>query len=220
MYSSSTQLDVHELTTSAFFYSWLVGPIKLWNREQLAHETGFTTTKGAKLEVVSYGNPVRDAKPAARVCKVITRSFVDAVQKALVDRGLPVEVILRITQPGSGDLCRSNVVLVHLHPSFPVSRIPWKLPLMERGFGLAPRRLSVQGACCVVCRSSDHRQHQCEFYRDSQCGRCGFPLEKLAEAGVDTHLHDCEGGPTGLGVEHLDLLGSAWIKSSWPPDRS
>ena len=43
-------------------------------------------------------------------------------------------------------------------------------------------------------------------------GVVGFPLEKLAEAGVDTHLriHDCEGGPTGLGVEHLDLLGSAW----------
>ena len=28
--------------------------------------SGFTTTKGVKLEVVSYGNPVRDAKPAAR----------------------------------------------------------------------------------------------------------------------------------------------------------
>ena len=172
--------------------------------------SGATTTKGVKLEVVSYGNPVRDAKPAARVCRVVTRSSVDTVRQALVDRGLPVEAILRIATPGSGDLCHSNVVLVHLHPSFPVSGIPWKLPLMEPGYGLAPRKLSVQGACCVVCRSSDHRQSQCEFSKKTQCGRCGFPLEKLAEAGVDTHLHDCEGGPTGLGVEHLDPLGSAW----------
>ena len=27
---------------------------------------------------------------------------------------------------------------------------------------------------------------------------------------MDNHLHDCEGGPTGFGVEHLDLDGSAW----------
>ena len=149
--------------------------------------------------------------PVRRICQVITRSSVDEVRRAFNERGITNDVILKITSPPSkATNHRRNVVLVHLDPTLPVSGIPWRVPITEPGFGLGPRKVALQGSCCAVCRSSDHQKSQCEHFKNSQCGHCGYPLKLLTEAGIDNHLHDCEGGPTGFGVEHLDLDDSAW----------
>ena len=173
-------------------------------------EGTFETAKGLVLEVESYGRP-RKMTPVATTLRVITRSSPGAVQQALIERGVPETMILEVIAPPSGESgLRRDVVLARLNPLFPLTGIPWKVPLLEPGFGLAPRKVCLQGAYCAICRSPDHRKAQCEQFKEQQCGRCCYPLNLLTSKGIATHLHDCEGGPAGFGTEHMDLCGSAW----------
>ena len=171
---------------------------------------GFKTAKGFVLKVTSYGRPT-SLVAVAHVCRVITRSSTDAVRLAMIERGVPESVILEIIAPaGKDSSIRGNVVLVNLDPTFAVDAIPWKVVLQEPGYGREPRRVALQGQRCDCCRSADHKHKQCSKYKDNLCGRCGYPLQQLTDKGIPTCLHDCEGGPAGVGAELMDLDGSAW----------
>ena len=74
------------------------------------------------------------------------------------------------------------------------------------------RLVTLRGRYCKCCRSTDHQCKQCVCWREPQCGRCGLPWKALTAEGRSHHLHDCEGGPTGFGPEHIDPLGSAWAE--------
>ena len=183
--------------------------MQIWLIDEM-QPTTFQLRSGILLEVTGYGVPDRWGEEC-RVCRVITRSSVEAVFQAFTERGVPPEAILKILQPSPAKgKQHGNVVLVKLAHNYPVDGIPWRVILMEPGYGQGPRKVALQGRHCTVCRSPDHQKGQCEYFKKLQCGRCGFPLKALKDAGISPHLHDCEGGPEGFGAEFIDPTGSAW----------
>ena len=108
----------------------------------------------------------------------------------------------------TGVVTRTKKVL--LTQGFPVSSIPWKVPLQEPGSALCPYKVAVQGKFCLVCRSGDHKAKKCLAKKQNDCGRCGYPFGELTAAGESVSNHDCEGGPGGFGEQHIDLLGDQW----------
>lgn len=170
-----------------------------------------TTHSDYEMEISGYGVPA-SLVPAAHTCCVVTRATAEDVRQAFCDRGVPATVIVKVTTPpnsrkGGG---RSNVVMVYLDQRYPVAGIPWKVALVEPAFGPGPRTVTLRGRYCKCCRSTDHQCKQCVCWREPQCGRCGLLWKALTAEGRSHHLHDCEGGPTGFGPEHIDPLGSAW----------
>ena len=151
------------------------------------------TEEGVKLSAVDYrgGNALQDAL----VCRVITRSSHENVRAALVSRGVPAADIIQITATAIGDSgVLSNTVLIRLKPGFPVDRVPWKIPLQEPGFSLAPRKVSIQGhKGCLICRDLGHSKAACKAALGDLCGRCTFPFAALSKLGRNHHDHDCEG---------------------------
>ena len=172
-------------------------------------ETGFLPSCKHRLTAASYA--AVQTVELARLCRVITRSPVEDVRAALEQRGVPSADILSVTAKKlKGTQTDSGSVLINLSPCFPVDRVPWKIALQEPGECLVPRKVMLEGPGCNVCRAAKHKQKQCPAFKEELCGRCQFPLKTLAAQGKDPRNHDCEGGPSGYGVQFLDLSGDQW----------
>ena len=177
---------------------------------------GFTTV--GKLRFVPTWYTAANTADFARVCRVVTRSSAEQVREAFVSRCVPDTDILSVKpRMVKGTSVPSGLMLISLASHLPISRIPWKIPLAEPGECLQPRKVSLEGPGCSICRDLGHKQKQCPAQKEDCCGRCNFPFAELKAAGTDLHNHDCEGGPTGYGAEHLDLSGAKWraIWTAW-----
>jgi hypothetical protein len=170
------------------------------------------TEQGVKLVSQSYSGG--DGALGAVLCRVITHAPHDSIKDAFIARGVPAADIIQISAKAIGNTgVPGNTVLIRLKPGFPVDRVPWKVPLQEPGYCLAPRKVSLQGhKGCLVCRDLGHSKSACKSARENLCGRCTFPFDALVKQGRSPHIHDCEGGPTGYGAASLDPMGEGWHK--------
>jgi hypothetical protein len=170
----------------------------------------FTTAAGINLSAVDYAGGSR--LRGALLCRVITRAAHESVAAAFISRGVPEIDILQVSAKPVGDTgVPTNTVLIRLSPGFPVSRVPWKIPLQEPGESLGPRKVSIQGfKGCSCCRDTGHTKTGCKSYKEELCGRCTMPFHALTQQGRNPLNHDCEGGPGGFGAAHLDPMGDGW----------
>ena len=168
------------------------------------------TEAGVKLAAEDYSGG--DVLHGALVCRVITHASHHSVRDAFIARGVPAADIIQISAKAIGDTgVLSNTVFIRLKPGYPIDRVPWKVPLQEPGFCLAPRRVAIQGhKGCLICRDLGHSKSACKCAKENLCGRCTFPFAALIKQGKNPRNHDCEGGPTGYGAAHLDPLGDGW----------
>jgi hypothetical protein len=146
------------------------------------------------------------------LCRVISHAPHDTIKEAFVSRGVPAADIIQISAKAIGDTgVPGNTVFIRLKPGFPIDRVPWKVPLQEPGFCLAPRKVAIQGhKGCLVCRDLGHSKSACKSAKENLCGRCTFPFDALTKQGRNPHNHDCEGGPAGYGAAFLDPMGEGW----------